>query len=110
MEKQKLPNANAILVLGILSILGCCLYGIPSVLLAITALVMARKATKLHLENPDLYEGINNVKTGKIIAIIGLILGLLMAAYMIGIIAYFGLETLQDPELLQEKLRELQNM
>ncbi|WP_298320736.1 CCC motif membrane protein [uncultured Aquimarina sp.] len=86
MEKQTLPNATLILVFGILSIVGCCCYGILGVIFGVVALVLAKKATAMYTENPELYEGYNNVKTGKILAIIGLILS---ALYVISLIIIF---------------------
>ncbi len=73
MEKQKLPNATAVLILGILSIPGCCCYGI-GLILAIIALVLAKKDAALYMENPDLYDGYPNLNTGRIFAIIGIVL------------------------------------
>lgn len=72
MEQQKLPNATLILVFGIISIVTCCCYGILGLIFGIIALILANKATKLYKENPEIYEGFNNVKTGKILAIIGI--------------------------------------
>ncbi|AXT53761.1 DUF4190 domain-containing protein [Aquimarina sp. BL5] len=86
MEKQTLPNATLILVFGILSIVGCCCYGILGVIFGVVALVLAKKATAMYTENPELYEGYNNVKTGKILAIIGLIIS---ALYVISLIIIF---------------------
>ena len=108
MEKQKLPNSTGVLVLGILSILGCCCYGFIGLILGIVALVLAKKATALHYETPDEYDGINNVKTGKILAIVGIILSALYLILIIGMIAYFGFETIQNPELFQEQLQNMQ--
>ncbi|CAM1358704.1 conserved hypothetical protein [Tenacibaculum sediminilitoris] len=108
MEKQKLPNSTGVLVLGIISILGCCCYGFIGLILGIVALVLAKKATALHNENPDEYEGINNVKTGKILAIIGIILSSLYIITMIGMILFFGWEAIQNPELLREQLENMQ--
>ena len=90
MEKQTLPNSTLILVFGILSILGCCCYGIIGIIFAIIALVMAKKATALYTENPELYLGYQNVKTGKILAIIGLILSVIYLIYVIFIFATVG--------------------
>ena len=45
MENQKLPNATAVLILGIFSILICCCYGIFSIILGVVALVLANKDT-----------------------------------------------------------------
>jgi thiol:disulfide interchange protein len=44
------------------------------------------------------------------LAIIGLVINILSLVYFIWAISYFGLETLQNPELMQEKMRELQGM
>jgi hypothetical protein len=107
MEKQKLPNSTLILVFGILSIVSCCCYGILGLILGVIALVLAGKATKVYTENPELYTGFQNVKTGKILAIIGIVLNVIMLAYSIWIISLLGFDGIQDQELLQEKIREL---
>lgn len=107
MEQQKLPNATLILVFGILSIVTCCCYGIVGLILGIVAVVLAKKATAIYAENPEIYSDFKNVKTGKTLAIIGIILSALSLVYYIGIITYFGMEGMQDPELMQEKIRAL---
>ncbi|OED43523.1 hypothetical protein AB832_02540 [Flavobacteriaceae bacterium (ex Bugula neritina AB1)] len=107
MEKQTLPNSTLILVFGILSIFGCCCYGILGVIFAIVALVLAKRATALHNENPELYLGYNNVKTGKILAIIGLIFGLLYIAFLIIFFAMYGF---MSPEEMQEILKQYQQV
>jgi len=71
MEQQKLPNSTLILVFGIVSIVTCCCYGIIGLIFGIIAIVLAKKATVVYLENPEQYTGYSNVKTGKILAIIG---------------------------------------
>lgn len=111
MEKRTLPNSTVVLIMGILSIIGCCCYGLPGILFAIIAIVLAAKATKEYNQNPEIYLGYQNVKAGKIMGIIGLILSLLFIGYIVWAISYLGLtlEDLQNPELLQEKLNELQN-
>lgn len=107
MEQQKLPNSTLILVFGILSIITCCCYGIVGLILGIVAVILASKATKVYAENPELYTGFQNVKTGKILAIIGIVLNAITLIYMIWIISMIGLEGLQDQELMQEKIREM---
>lgn len=106
MEQQKLPNATLILVFGILSIVGCCFYGI-GIILGIVALVLATKATKLYAENPEGYTGIQNVKTGKILSIIGIILSAIYLLLIIWAISTFGWESMQDQELMQERIQEM---
>jgi hypothetical protein len=90
MEKQTLPNSTLILIFGILSILGCCCYGVLGIIFAIVAVVLAKKATALYNENPELYTGYQNVKTGKILAIVGLILSAIYLIYIIFIFATIG--------------------
>jgi len=77
MEKQKLPNATAVLILGILSIVSCCCVGIFGFIFAVIALLLAKKDMKLYSENPEQYTNYSNLKTGRIIAIIGLVLSTL---------------------------------
>ncbi|MFT3945982.1 MAG: hypothetical protein QM763_03325 [Agriterribacter sp.] len=48
-SQQPLPNASAVLALGIISIVGCCCYGIPGVICAIIALVLYGKDAKLYV-------------------------------------------------------------
>ncbi len=103
MEKQTLPNSTLILVFGILSILGCCCYGILGIIFAVVAIVLAKKATALYMENPELYAGYNNVKTGKILAIIGLILSIIYLIYVIFLFATVGFEGYQ--EMIEELRR-----
>ncbi len=104
MEKQTLPNSTLILVFGILSILGCCCYGVLGIIFAIVAMVMAKKATALYNESPEEYTGFQNVKTGKILAIIGLILSIIYLIYVIFIFATVGMDGIQ--EMQQEILRQ----
>jgi hypothetical protein len=53
-----------------------------------------------------MYTGFKNVKTGKILAIIGLVLSVLYLLATIWAISTFGWETLQDQELLQQRMQE----
>ena len=107
MEKQKLPNGTLILVFGILSILSCCCYGIISIILGSVGLYLSGKDIALYKENPELYSNYSNVNIGRVLNIIGIVLGVIYLIYMIWMISTFGLENMQDPELMQEKMREL---
>ncbi len=109
MEKQKLPNATAVLILGILSILGCCFYAV-GIIFSIIALVMAKKDMALYALNPEAYDNYGNLKTGRILAIIGLIINIITIITTIAMIAFFGWAVLNDPVLMQEKIQELQGM
>jgi beta-lactamase regulating signal transducer with metallopeptidase domain len=110
MENQKLPNATAVLVLGIISIITCCCYGILGLILAIVALVLANKDMALYRQSPEKFSNYSNLNVGRILAIIGLVINVLSLVYFIWAISYFGMEALQDPELMQQKMRELQGM
>lgn len=68
-----IPNSTAVLVLGIISIVGCFCYGIIGLILGIIALVLSGKANKIYQENPGNYtEGsLKNLKAGKVCAIVG---------------------------------------
>ena len=101
MEKQKLPNSTLILVFGILSIVTCCCYGVLGLIFGVIAIVMAKKATALYLENPEIYSGYQNVKTGKILAIIGIILS---AIYLLINIYFYATICLDVIQQMQEEM------
>ena len=109
MEKQKLPNATAVLILGILAILTCCCYGIIGLILGIVALVLAKKDTALYIENPELYEGYSNINTGKVLAIIGIILSSIYLLFMLYMKINFTDEEMKGiQENLMEKMKQQQ--
>ena len=87
-NKRDLPNAVAILVLGIVSIVTCWCYGIIGIITAVIALVLSKKDLELYNENPDAFtqSSYKNLNAGKITAIIGLSLS---ALYVIFIVIYF---------------------
>ncbi|MBB6682222.1 DUF4190 domain-containing protein [Aequorivita sp. 609] len=103
MEQQKLPNSTLILVFGIISIVTCCCYGLGLVF-GIVAIVMAGTATKLYMENPELYTGYQNVKTGKILSYIGIALSVIYLIYVIYLFSTFGMEGIMNmnEELMKE--------
>ncbi len=106
MEKRKLPNSTAVLVLGILSILTCCCYGIVGLILGILAIVLANKDMKLYAADPELYDGYSNINTGKILAIIGIVLSslyLLTTIYMYVVMGEEGIKDFQQN--LMEKMK-----
>ena len=85
--RQNLPNANMVLILGIASILLCWWHFISfvGIILAIVALVLANKETRIYYQYPGVYSesSLNNVKTGRICALIGLIISLIIFAFVI---------------------------
>ncbi|WP_322550619.1 CCC motif membrane protein [Flavobacterium psychraquaticum] len=103
MENQKLPNATIVLVLGILSVLTICCYGIFSVILGAIGLVLANKDAKLYAMNPTLYTNYSNLKIGKVLNIIGLVLGAVFLIAIIAMVVSLGEEGLM--QMQQELLR-----
>lgn len=104
---QKLPNGTLVIILGIASIVTCCCYGIVSIILGGVGLFLAKKDTVLYNENPSLYKDYNNIKTGKILSIIGITLGVLYLILMLCMISVIGWENMQNPEMVEAKMREL---
>jgi hypothetical protein len=111
MEKQKLPNATVVLVLGILSILTCCCWGVIGLVLGIVALMLAKKDTALYNENPELYDGYSNINTGRVLAIIGIVLSAIYFIANIYMYAVMGEEGIKDfQQNLIEKLKQQQEL
>lgn len=80
-RQQVLPNATAVLVLGILSIVGCFLYGLPGIVCGIIAIALHKKDKLQYESNPQAYENsFKNSRGGFICGIIGLSLS---AAYLL---------------------------
>ena len=90
--KQALPNSTAVLVLGILSIVFCWCYGFIGIVMSVVALAISVKPFKLYQENPDKWSGYNNLKAGRITAIIGLALSIITIILFIIIIMQEGMD------------------
>ena len=89
MEKQKLPNGVAALILGIVGFLCCCLAGLGAIPAAI-GFYLARKSEKIYLENPDDYSDYGQIRTAKIIALVVLIINILYMARVVYVIGTLG--------------------
>jgi len=100
MEQQKLPNASTIIILGIFGYLCCCFAGIGAIPSGI-AFFMARKSEKIYAENPEQYDNISQIKTGKIVALIALILSVLV------MIRWIYVLTTGDWDEMMEQSREM---
>lgn len=87
--KERLPNTNAVIALGIISICTCFMYGFVSLTCGIIGLVLAKKSIKIFEMNPDLYDksSYNTIKAGKTCSIIGISLS---AAVILIFILFFG--------------------
>jgi hypothetical protein len=74
--QQSVPYSTSVLVMGILSIVGCWCWGLPGVVLGIIALVQAGKGKVAYTQNPNIYSqgSLKNLNAGRVCAIIGLCL------------------------------------
>ncbi len=105
--QRPLPNSTGVLVLGILSIVLCCCYGIVGIIMGVISLILANQANKLYAATPELYtEGsIKNMNAGKICAIVGLCLSTLYLIYVIFMITSSVNGELEG--VIEEIIREL---
>lgn len=90
-----LPNATTVLVLGIISIVGCMFYAIPGLICGIIAIVLHKKDKALYLTNPSKYEAsFKTSKAGNICGVVGLSLSaaflLFLVVYLVFIISFFS--------------------
>lgn len=108
--QQSLPNATAVLVLGILSIVTCCCYGILGLILAIIALILSKKDRQLYAMNAPAYteSSFKNLNAGRVCAIIGLILSILCLLLNVVTFVIFGFGALKDPEAFRQAIESLQ--
>ena len=100
--QQKVPCAIPSLILGIVSIVTSCCYGIPGLICAIIGLVLSGKGKSAYVANPSAYaEGsYKMLNAGRICAIIGLILSIITIIFFIIVIVIAGVEGFDsfDPE------------
>ena len=85
-SRKDLPNSTAVLVLGILSIvLSCWYFSIIGVVLSIIALVLSSKDLTRYYSNPDQFtiSSYNNLKAGRVCAIIGLTVAIIFFIFMV---------------------------
>lgn len=103
-----LPNATAVLILGIIGILGCCCYG-SGLILSIIALVLAAKDMKLYKANPFIYtkSSFNNLSAGRICAIIGLVFSVIVVVSVIYFYSIVGWSTFGDQEAMLEAIEKM---
>lgn len=102
-----LPNATAVLVLGITSIVFCFCYGVVGIVCGIVSLVLYSKDKKLYLLNPQTYTpaSYSNLKAGRVCALIGLIISAIYFVILISIVMFFGIAFLSNPQHVLDQLR-----
>jgi uncharacterized membrane-anchored protein len=90
---RNLPNANLILILGILSILFCWWHfvSIAGIALGFITLVLANRESKMYHANPAAYTASsqNTVRTGRTCALIGLTISVIVFTFVMLLI--FGI-------------------
>lgn len=105
MENRKLPNDVLIIILGVLSIIVCCFWGV-GIIIGLIAVYLASNATKMYKENPDGYDNYSNIKVGRILAIIGIVLSFIYLLFIIWAITTFGWEAMQDQDEMRRLMQE----
>ena len=87
-QQQTAPNAVAALVLGICSLLfGCFFVGF---ICGIIGVILANKGLAVYRANPTQYSGSGMLSAGKVMSIIGIIVGALYIIYYIVVVAILG--------------------
>lgn len=90
---QKLPNAQTVLILGIVSIVGtCCCTGLVGIICGLIGLNKYKSDKLLYDQNPSEYSDFSNLNTGRILCIIGLALGAIQLIYTVYILATGGVD------------------
>lgn len=100
-ERKELPNATAVLVLGVLSLVFCWCYGIIGLVLGILAMVLASAPRKAYFEHPERFSEVSykNLNAGRICGIIGICIGAIILLTII-LAVVFALYTSVTPHLL----------
>jgi hypothetical protein len=101
--QRPLPNATAVLVLGIIGIVGCFCSGLPGIICSIISLVLYKKDKTLYTINPELYtaESYKNENTGRICAIIGLSISVLSFIFSILYFVFVFWAASSNPEAIK---------
>lgn len=87
-----LPNSTTVLVLGIISIVcSFWFFALVGIILGIIAIVLGNKDITLFYSNRNLYtlSSFNNLKAGRVCAIIGLVIALIN--FILGMLLIIGL-------------------
>lgn len=102
-----LPNSTAVLVLGIVSIVGCFCYGVVGFICSIISMVLYSKDNKLYQQNPQSFTAASysNLKAGRVCAIIGLILSSMYVLIIIVLLVIFGAAFLSNPQEIINHMR-----
>ena len=80
-QLEKLPNATAVLILGICSLVFGCLFA--GLICGIIGLALAKKPMQMYLQNPQKYMNYGALNAGRIMSISGVIFGALAIVWVI---------------------------
>ncbi len=85
---ETLPDSTAVLVLGILAIIGSFCYGVVGLILGIIAVAIAGKPDRMYKENPTRFtqSSYSNLKAGKVCGIIGICIS---GVFILGLFFFF---------------------
>jgi len=110
LPQRPLPNATAVLVMGILSIVTCFCYGIIGLILGVVAIILASKDKRLFTESPEAFTAASfkNLNAGRVCAIIGIILSVLYLIFIVAFIAMIGFDALNNPDEMMRRMQEFQ--
>lgn len=96
-QQRDLPNATAVLVLGILSLIFCWCYGIFGLIMGIVAVVLAANQRKVFLASPAEYteSSFRNVNAGRTCGIIAIcISAFIMVVWLLAVLGIFTMALL----------------
>jgi hypothetical protein len=97
-NKKTLPNSTATLILGICSLVFGCLF--VGFILGIIGLAISGKSKSLYAQNPNDYTGHGALSAGRIMSIIGVILGAIGILYWLIVVVIIGAGTLPWLDLM----------
>lgn len=88
--QTELPNATAVLVLGIISIVGSFCYVVPGLICGIIALVLASQAKQAYFAAPERYTigSYKNMNNGRICAVVGICICGLLALVIVALLVF----------------------
>lgn len=86
---ENLPDSTAVLVLGILAIIGSFCYGVVGLILGIIAVALASRPERLYRQNPSRYSqsSYSNLKAGRVCGIIGICIS---GLFVLGLLVVFA--------------------
>ncbi len=104
-QRKDLPNATAVLVLGIISIVGCFCYGLVGLITGIIALVLAKKDRARYNINNNMYteNSVKNLNAGRVCAIIGTSLSSVYVLIVIAYLSFIGTAILSNPAIFMNR-------